>query len=92
MSLRATRERLRLARILIAQGSYDEAESVLSSDYPAAFTTGYEELKGDLYAARGETAQARIAYDKAISAADGNASRWLVLKRQDLGSTDLDQI
>ena len=38
----------------------------------------------------GEIAQARVAYDKAINAADGNASRWLRLKRQDLGSSDLD--
>ena len=81
---------LRLARILIAQSNYDDAEAVLSAAYPAGFTSGYEELKGDLYAARGETAQARVAYDKAINAAEGNASRWLILKRQDLGSSDLD--
>jgi predicted negative regulator of RcsB-dependent stress response len=79
---------LRLARILIAQKKYDEAESVLLSEYPAAFTAGYEELKGDLYVARGEIAQARVAYDKAISAANGSPDRWLLLKRQDLGSVD----
>lgn len=79
---------LRLARILIAQKQYDEAESVLLGEHPAAFTAGYEELKGDLYVARGEIAQARVAYDKAINAADGNPGRWLLLKRQDLGSVD----
>jgi predicted negative regulator of RcsB-dependent stress response len=82
--------KLRLARILIAQKKYDEAETVLLADHPAAFTAGYEELKGDLYVAKGEIAQARVAYDKAINATDGNASRWLRLKRQDLGSSDLD--
>ena len=81
---------LRLARILIAQKKYDEAETVLLTAHPAAFAAGYEELKGDLYVAKGDIAQARVAYDKAINASDGNASRWLRLKRQDLGSSDLD--
>ncbi len=82
--------KLRLARILIAQNKYDEAEAALLTDHPAGFTAGYEELKGDLYVAKGEIAQARVAYDKAINAAGGDASRWLRLKRQDLGSSDLD--
>ena len=81
---------LRLARILLAQKKYDEAESILLADHPAGFSAGYEELKGDLYVAKGEIAQARVAYDKAINAADGSASRWLRLKRQDLGSSNLD--
>ena len=82
--------KLRLARILIAQKKYDEAETILLASHPAGFTAGYEELKGDLYLAKGEIAQARVAYDKAINAAGGGASRWLRLKRQDLGSSDLD--
>ncbi len=81
---------LRLARILIAQKKYDEAEAILLVDHPAAFTAGYEELKGDLHVAKGEIGQARVAYDKAINASDGNPSHWLRLKRQDLGSSDLD--
>lgn len=81
---------LRLARILIAQKNYADAESILLANHPAAFTAGYEELKGDMYAAKGEVAQARVAYDKAINASEGNASRWLRLKRQDLGNSDLD--
>ncbi len=82
--------KLRLARILIVQNKYAEAETILYADYPSGFTAGYEELKGDMYVAKGEVAQARVAYDKAINATDGNASRWLRLKRQDLGSSDLD--
>lgn len=82
--------KLRQARILIVQKKYAEAETILFADYPSGFTAGYEELKGDLYVAKGEVAQARIAYDRAINATDGNASRWLRLKRQDLGSSDLD--
>jgi predicted negative regulator of RcsB-dependent stress response len=81
---------LRLARILVAQEKYDEAETVLLADHPAGFAAGYEELKGDLYAARGDIAQARVAYDKAINASEGSPGRWLILKRQDLGNGDLD--
>ena len=81
--------KLRLARILIAQKQYAEAEAILLADHPAAFTAGYEELKGDLYVAKGDIGQARGAYDKAINATEGNPSRWLRLKRQDLGSSDL---
>ena len=77
---------LRLARLLIAEKKYDEAEAILLAEHPAGFTVGYEELKGDLYVAKGEIAMARVAYDKAINAAAGGASRWLRLKRQDLGS------
>lgn len=81
---------LRLARVLIAQKKHDEAEVILLSEHPAAFTAGYEELKGDLFVARGEIAQAREAYDRAINAADGSPGRWLLLKRQDLGSVEMD--
>lgn len=80
--------RLRMARILLAQQKYDEAGSILEKDYPGGYAAVYEELKGDLYVARGDLAQARIAYDKAIGASTG-ASRWLQLKRQDLGVTEM---
>lgn len=81
---------LRLARLMIAQKRYEEASNLLSSKHAVAFDAMYEELKGDLFVAKGELAQARIAYDKAI-ASSGNASRWLQLKRQDLGSSKLNQ-
>ena len=81
---------LRLARLMIAQEKYDEASLLLSAKHSASFDALYEEIKGDLFVARGELEQARIAYDKAINGSKG-ASRWLRLKRQDLGSSDLDQ-
>ncbi|MDH5387937.1 MAG: tetratricopeptide repeat protein [Gammaproteobacteria bacterium] len=81
---------LRLARLMIAQKKYDEANVLLSSKHTVAFDALYEELKGDLFVAKGQLEQARIAYDKAI-ASSGNASRWLQLKRQDLGSSQLSQ-
>jgi len=81
---------LRLARVMIAQKKYDEANNLLSSKHAVAFDAMYEELKGDMFVAKGELEQARIAYDKAI-AGTANASRWLQLKRQDLGSSKLNQ-
>lgn len=80
--------RLRLANILISQKKYDTAETWLMSEHPVAFNSRYEELKGDLFVAKGEIEQARVAYDKAIEQSY-NSSRWLKLKRQDLGSSEL---
>lgn len=80
---------LRLARLMIAQEEYDRAEALLSVKHSAAFDALYEELKGDMFVAKGELEQARIAYDKAI--ASGNSSHWLQLKRQDLGSSEFNQ-
>ena len=80
--------RLRLASIFISQKKYDDAQAWLSSEHPAAFNSRYEELKGDVFVARGEIEQARVAYDKAIEQST-TSSRWLKLKRQDLGSSEL---
>jgi predicted negative regulator of RcsB-dependent stress response len=79
--------RLRLASIFVSQKKYEDAQAWLSSEHPAAFNSRYEELKGDVFVAKGEIEQARIAYDKAIES--GSSSRWLKLKRQDLGSSEL---
>ena len=83
--------RLRLASIFISQKKYDDAQAWLSSEHPAAFNARYEELKGDVFVARGEIEQARIAYDKAIEQS-ATSSRWLRLKRQDLGSSELKKL
>lgn len=82
---------LRLARLMIDQKKYDEANTLLSSAHPAAFDAMYDELKGDLFVAKGEVDQARIAYDKAIAKSE-NSSRWLQLKRQNLGPSSFGQV
>lgn len=82
---------LRLARLMIAEQRYDEADKLLSSKHATAFDALYAELKGDMHVAKGELEQARIAYDKAI-ASSANGSRWLQLKRQDLGSSSLNEM
>jgi predicted negative regulator of RcsB-dependent stress response len=80
--------RLRMVSILISQNKYDDALTLLSSEHPAAFNARYEELKGDVFVAKNQIEQARVAYDKAIDQST-TSSRWLKLKRQDLGSSEL---
>ena len=78
--------RLRLARVLLSEGASDKALMVLDLDYPESFTALYEELKGDVYVSKGELDQARAAYDKAILSSAMQAGKWLILKRDNLGS------
>lgn len=82
--------RLRLARIYLGKADYDATEALLYVKRPEAFDGPYEELKGDYFVAKGQLAEARTAYDKAIKAMGVSASGWLRLKRQDLGEIELD--
>ena len=77
---------LRLARLYIEQKKYTEASTLLALPHDVAYDAQYEEIKGDLYTAKGDLAQARMAYDKAINLQGFAASKWLKLKRQNLGS------
>lgn len=76
---------LRLVRLYIEQKKYDEALSLLNMQHNSAYDSQYEELKGDVYNASGKFDQARIAYDEAIKLQGTSASKWLKLKRQNLG-------
>jgi predicted negative regulator of RcsB-dependent stress response len=77
---------LRLASVLIEQKKYEEASTILNMAHDSAFDAQYEERKGDLFTAQGDVAQARMAYDKAIDLQGLDASKWLKLKRQNLGA------
>ena len=79
---------LRLAGVYIEQKKYDEASALLNAAHETAFDAQYEELKGDLYVAKGDVAQARTAYDRAITLQGFSASKWLKLKRQNLGAAE----
>lgn len=76
---------LRLVSIYLEQKKYDDALALLNMKHDAAYDAQYEELKGDVYNASGDVAQARMAYDKAINLQGVAASQWLRLKRQNLG-------
>jgi len=82
---------LRLVRVYIEQKKFDAAMAILNAKHAAAYDAQYEELKGDVYNAQGDLAQARLAYDKAIELQGIAASKWLQLKRQNLGQGSLSQ-
>ena len=81
---------LRLASVYIDQKKYEEVVTLLDMPHESAFEARYEELKGDLYVAKGDTDQARVAYDNAITLLGVSAGKWLMLKRQNLGSAQND--
>jgi predicted negative regulator of RcsB-dependent stress response len=61
--------RLRLARVMMAEGKLDEAEALLAQGAPdKAYAPLYDELKGDIHAARGAVKQARAEYQLALAA------------------------
>jgi predicted negative regulator of RcsB-dependent stress response len=78
---------LRLASVFIEQKKYEAASTQLNMSHDPTYDAQYEELKGDLFLAKGDTAQARIAYDKAINLHGMSANKWLKLKRQNLGAS-----
>lgn len=80
----ATLAAFRLARVLIASDALDEAMSVIElHDDDGAFSADFAGLRGDIALAKGQTADARAAYEAALA---GNAglSRLIELKLQDL--------
>lgn len=79
--------RLRLARVLAADGRAQQAVALLEGVEPGAFAASYEELKGDLYAETGQTERARRAYRNAMAALDFGAGAEIVqMKLDGLGS------
>lgn len=59
--------RVRLARVLAAQGSHDAALAELQSAEPSeSFASEYAEARGDIFLAQGKTDEARSAYQFAL--------------------------
>jgi len=80
--------RLQKARVLLAQGKLDEALAAASADAPPPFRPAFAEVRGDVLAARGDTATARQAYQEALQGLGETApNRALVqMKLDDLGA------
>jgi predicted negative regulator of RcsB-dependent stress response len=78
--------KLRLARVLTAEGKLDAALSIVAEPFPLAYTSLVEEIRGDALAAMGKIKQARQAYDRALLTATGD-TEYLRLKRNNLGGT-----
>jgi predicted negative regulator of RcsB-dependent stress response len=62
--------RLRLAAVLLDDKAYDEALKQLAAAASPAFAPRYEELKGDILAAQGKAAEAKTAYQAAMTKMD----------------------
>jgi len=80
--------RKRLAAVQLQMSKTDQALKTLSIDFPAEFNASVEELKGDIYAQQGKSAEAADAYRKALQGRPGPAdSKFLQQKLDDLGLT-----
>jgi predicted negative regulator of RcsB-dependent stress response len=79
--------RLRLARVLTAEGNHDEALKLVDIPDTGKFAASYAELKGDIYVAKGQAAEARTAYNIALQSLDpGSRGRhYIEMKLDDLG-------
>lgn len=80
--------RLRLAKLLFADGKLDEAQSLLAGAETAEYTAAYEQLKGDIHLAAGQLESARTAYNRALSgmAPSERGRELLQMKLDNLGA------
>ena len=83
-----TLAKLRLARVYLATSEYPKAQAILDQQYPLAYNSLLQELRGDLHAARGDNQAARQAYDEAISSAESGDVEFLKMKRDNLGGSN----
>jgi predicted negative regulator of RcsB-dependent stress response len=80
----------RLARVLGEQGKHDDALALLDVAKAGGFAPLFHEIRGDLYAAKGDTPAARKEYDAALAASatpgEGPAldTQYVELKRDAL--------
>ena len=66
--------RLRLGRVLYAEGKYDAAIIQLAPDVPAAYRSLFAELRGDVLVAQKQVVRARESYTEALSALPKDSS------------------
>lgn len=81
---------IRLARILVGEGAADDALTVLGKISEVEnFKAQYEELLGDIHAAKGEKQQAKEAYGRSLEAATvGERSNLIRMKIDQLSLDD----
>lgn len=80
--------RIRIARLLTAEKSYENALSELTAVDDAAYMPVVNELKGDIFVATGKYQQASIAYKEAINAVhtQGMGNLYLEMKTNELAA------
>ncbi|ATC97896.1 YfgM family protein [Pseudoalteromonas spongiae] len=74
----------RIARIELAEGNFDAALAKLNTTLPEAFKAQVEELKGDIYLAKDDKDNARLAYQAALDAAGETQNQLLQVKLDNL--------
>jgi predicted negative regulator of RcsB-dependent stress response len=77
--------RIRMAAVMLAEGNADGALSLINTVEAGEYLPLYEELKGDIYAAKSQKGQARSAYERALKANDKGDNSLLQMKLDDLG-------
>ena len=77
--------RIRMAAVMLAEGNADGALSLINTVEAGEYLPLYEELKGDIYAAKSQKSQARSAYERALKANDKGDNSLLQMKLDDLG-------
>jgi len=79
--------RLRLARLMVAEGKYDDALNFLNGIEAGIYESTYEQLKGDIYIAMGQPESARTAFMRALASAapEERGRELLQMKLDDLG-------
>lgn len=81
--------KLRLGQSLMAEGSIDEALTLVNGEFPRAFTSSKQELLGDIYVLKNDDDNAKQAYQLAWNELSerGESRSLLNLKMQALGMT-----
>lgn len=69
---------LRLARLMVSLGELDQAAEQLKSVQSAAYKTVVEEIKGDIFVAKGDLSMAKDAYQLALNEGEGYSGRQIV--------------
>jgi predicted negative regulator of RcsB-dependent stress response len=78
--------RLRLARVFLAEAKPDLALGLLANVDTEAYTSIYQELRGDIYLAKNQLEQARTAYAAALETLNERDDRQVLqMKFDDLG-------
>lgn len=68
--------RLRIAALLLDEKAYDEALKVLEAKHGDAFAAQFAATKGDVLAAKAQTAEAKAAYRLALEKADKSSESF----------------
>lgn len=72
--------RLRLSGLFLDEKKYDEALKLLENEHSEFFDGLYEDLKGDIYADKGNISDARAAYKKAMKKIDKKETLYKIIQ------------